>query len=78
MRTLAGNGEPGFVDGQEAEVRFNNPTGLELDKDERILVTHSNNHSVWRVTMAGAVSTVAGNGMLGLKLRISSGIPLHV
>ena len=46
MRTLAGNGEPGFVDGQEAEARFNNPTGLELDKDERILVTHSNYHSV--------------------------------
>ena len=39
MRTLAGNGEPGFADGQGAAVRFNHPGGLAVDVDGSILVT---------------------------------------
>jgi hypothetical protein len=65
VRTLAGNGEPGFVDGQGAAVRFNCPAGLAVDVDDSILVTDWGNHAVRRVTMAGAVSTVAGNGQEG-------------
>jgi hypothetical protein len=65
VRTLAGNGEPGFVDGQGAAARFNHPAGLAVDVDGSILVTDPGNHAVRRVTMAGAVSTVAGNGQKG-------------
>jgi hypothetical protein len=65
VRTLDGNGERGFVDGQGAAARFNYPTGLAVDVDESILVTDSGNHAVRRVTMVGAVSTVAGNGQKG-------------
>jgi sugar lactone lactonase YvrE len=65
VRTLAGNGEPGFVDGQGAAARFNHPMGLAVDVDGSILVTDGDNHAVRRVTMAGAVSTVAGNGQKG-------------
>ncbi len=64
VRTLAGNGEPGFVDGQGAAARFNYPLGLALDVDESILVIDCN-HAVRRLAMAGAVSTVAGNGQKG-------------
>ena len=65
VRMLAGNGEPGLVDGQGAAARFNNPQGLARDKDGSILVADTGNHAVRRVTMEGDVSTVAGNGEAG-------------
>jgi hypothetical protein len=65
VRTLAGNGEPGLVDGQGAAARFNQPGGLAVDVDQSILVTEKGNHALRRVTMAGLVSTVAGNGQKG-------------
>jgi len=65
VRTLAGNGEPGIVDGQGAAARFNFPWGLAVDVDDSILVTEYGNHTVRRVTMSGLVSTVAGNGQQG-------------
>ena len=68
VRTLAGSeeGEAGFADGQGAAARFNHPRGLALDADGRsVLVADLGNHAVRRVTMAGAVSTVAGNGQAG-------------
>jgi DNA-binding beta-propeller fold protein YncE len=65
VRTLAGNGNRGFVDGQGAAARFNEPVGLAVDVDGSILVTDRGNHAVRRVTMPGAVSTVAGNGHQG-------------
>ena len=58
----ASNGERGFADGQGAAARFNYPIGLAVDVDGSIQVTDCGNHVVGRVTMAGAVSTVAGNG----------------
>jgi hypothetical protein len=39
--------------------------GLTRDKDGSILVADRGNNTVRRVTMAGAVSTVAGNGVAG-------------
>ena len=65
VRTLAGNGEAGFADGQGAAARFNFPTALARDKDGSILVADQGNNAVRRVTMEGAVSTVAGNGEAG-------------
>ena len=63
VRTLAGNGEAGFADGQGAAARFNRPRGLARDKDGSILVADTDNNAVRRVE--GAVSTVAGNGEAG-------------
>jgi hypothetical protein len=65
VRTLAGNGEAGFADGQGAAARFNCPVGLARDKDGSILVADRGNHAVRRVTMEGEVSTLAGNGETG-------------
>jgi hypothetical protein len=65
VRTLAGNGEAGFADGQGAAARFNYPTGLARDMDGSILVAETGNNAVRRVTMEGAVSMVAGNGEPG-------------
>jgi hypothetical protein len=65
VRTLAGNGEAGFADGQGAAARFRHPQGLARDKDGSILVADGGNNAVRRVTMEGEVSTVAGNGEAG-------------
>jgi sugar lactone lactonase YvrE len=65
VRTLAGNGEAGFADGQGAAARFKHAEGLARDKDGSILVADSDNNAVRRVTMKGEVSTVAGNGEAG-------------
>jgi hypothetical protein len=48
VRTLAGNGEAGFADGQGAAARFKSPTGLARDKDGSILVADSGNNAVRR------------------------------
>ena len=65
VRTLAGSGQAGFADGQGPAACFNQPAGLSLDTDGSLLVADSRNHAIRRVTMAGAVSTVAGNGEPG-------------
>jgi hypothetical protein len=57
VRTLVGNGQSGFADGQGADARFNKPTALAMDPEGNVLVADFGNHSVRKVTMAGAVST---------------------
>ena len=53
------------MDAQRADERFNQPCGLALDAEENLLVSDSGNHAIRRVTMEGAVSTVADNGETG-------------
>jgi DNA-binding beta-propeller fold protein YncE len=65
VRTLCGNGQEGFEDGQGAVARFNCPASLALDLEGNVLVADFNNSAIRRVTMAGVVSTVAGNGEKG-------------
>ena len=57
VRTLVGNGQSGFADGQGADAHFNHPLGLAMDPEGNVLVADCGNHSVRKVTMAGAVST---------------------
>ncbi len=65
VHTLCGNGQAGFADAQGADSRFNDPCDLALDAEENLLVADCGNHAIRRVTMAGAVSIVAGNGEEG-------------
>jgi hypothetical protein len=67
VRTMAGNGEPGFVEGLCAAARLNRPTGLALDVDGNILVTDRDNHAVRRVRMAGAVRRWRATGRKGIQ-----------
>jgi sugar lactone lactonase YvrE len=57
VRTLVGNGQSGFADGQGVDARFNKPIALAMDPEGNVLVADFGNHSVRKVTMAGAVST---------------------
>ena len=57
VRTLAGNGQSGFADGQGADARLNQPAGLAMDPEGNVLVADFGNSAIRKVTMAGAVST---------------------
>ena len=63
--TVAGNGALGFADGNIADARFYQPTGIALDADGNIYVADSENHRIRKITAGGTVSTLAGSGTSG-------------
>lgn len=65
VTTLAGDGTPGFANGAGAQARFNAPRGVAVDNFGNVYVADSGNSSVRRITPAGDVSTVAGDGTVG-------------
>jgi hypothetical protein len=58
--------EQGFEDGKGANARFSMPCGMTLDSAGHIVVANRDNHALRRVSKAGEVSTLAGNGEPGL------------
>jgi DNA-binding beta-propeller fold protein YncE len=67
MTLLAGSRSPGYRDGKGAQARFNEPYGLAILPDGNILVADSRNNCIRRVTVAGEVTTFAGDGNPGMK-----------
>jgi sugar lactone lactonase YvrE len=65
VSTLAGNGEPGLVDGNGNTSQFNNPCGVAIDKLGNIYVTDYSNNCIRMITPSGAVSTLAGTAIAG-------------
>lgn len=65
VTTLAGDGTPGLSNGAGAQARFNAPRGIAVDNFGNVYVADSGNSSVRRVTQAGDVTTVAGDGTVG-------------
>lgn len=65
VRTLAGNGVPGWADGAPETARFNNPGGLALDATGDLVVADTFNHRIRMVLPSGPVVTAAGNGLAG-------------
>ena len=64
VETVAGNGVPGFADGEANKARFNTPTSLVLSADGTFLfVADTNNNRVRKIDLINnRVSTVAGGG----------------
>ncbi len=62
VSTLAGGHEPGFKDGAGTDARFDTPCGITVAPDGALLVADTGNHRIRRVTMNGAVTTIAGTG----------------
>jgi len=62
--TLAGD-VPGYADGPPWKAQFCGPNALALERGGSLLVADSRNHRIRRVTPAGVVTTVAGDGPAG-------------
>jgi sugar lactone lactonase YvrE len=58
--TLAGHGGPGMADGVGNAAGFNNPLGAAVDSSGNIYVADTGNHTIRKITPAGACNTLAG------------------
>ena len=67
ITTWAGNGNAGFGGdgGAAGSAQLNSPLGLAVDTAGNLYIADSGNARVRRVTAAGNISTVAGNGTSG-------------
>ncbi len=61
---IAGTGTPGFSgdNGPATAARLFNPSGIKFDSKGNLFVADSQNHRIRRITPAGVISTVAGDG----------------
>ncbi|MGH9785484.1 MAG: BACON domain-containing protein, partial [Terriglobia bacterium] len=67
IETVAGSGQYGFAGDGDAAVRgeFSFPTGVATDFSGAIYIADRNSHRIRKVSPAGVLSTVAGNGRAG-------------
>ncbi len=66
IQTIAGTGTPGFNgDGLATSTQLNSPSSIALRSDGVIAIADLNNNRVRLLTLAGTISTVAGNGTPG-------------
>ncbi len=64
VSTFAG-GTMGFADGTGSAARFNQPYCITIDGSGNLYVGDRINHAVRKITAAGVVTTLAGNGTAG-------------
>lgn len=65
VTTLAGNGQPGAIDGIGKAAQFNGPVGVAVDKAGNVFVADTYNDRIRRIAPDGTVTTIAGNGAPG-------------
>lgn len=67
VATIAGDGVASFNDGAGATAQFSHPTGVAADSFGNVYVADRGNHRIRKITAAGVVSTIAGNGTPGFR-----------
>lgn len=65
VTTLAGNDSAGYKDGSGGDARFKNSEGVAVDAAGNVYVGDTYNSSIRKITPAGVVTTLAGNGSYG-------------
>jgi sugar lactone lactonase YvrE len=65
VSTFAGDGTPGFLDGQGISAQFFRPDGIAVDSTGNIYVADKNNCAIRLIDPSGNVSTFAGDGTSG-------------
>ena len=60
VSTIAGDGNPGYVDGPATQARFNGPIGVAVDANGSVFVADTYNDRVRKISADGQVSTIAG------------------
>ena len=65
VSTFAGSGPIGSADGVRSAARFWEPKAVALDPQGNLYVADYNNQSIRKITTGGAVTTLAGSGIVG-------------
>lgn len=66
ITTIAGTGTAGYTgEGTATAVRLNQPSGVAVDAAGNVLIADASNNRIRRVTPAGVISTIVGNGFGG-------------
>jgi sugar lactone lactonase YvrE len=67
IRTLAGNGKPGFSGdgGPGVSAQLNAPTALTVDGRGNLFIVDTGNNRIRKLSSDGSISTVAGTGRVG-------------
>jgi hypothetical protein len=72
VSTFAGSGLHGSADGAGTAASFYLPEGLAFDNNGNLYVADMNNNKIRMITPAGVVTTIAGNGNVGLVNGLAS------
>jgi sugar lactone lactonase YvrE len=65
VSTIAGSGEPGFIDGSGKSAQFSSPGGIAIAPDGSIYVADEENNAIRKMSPIGEVTVFAGNGKKG-------------
>jgi len=65
VSTFAGNGGDGYSDGTGTAAEFNLPKGIAIDASGNLYITDSGSDRVRKISPAGVVTTIAGDGKDG-------------
>ena len=72
VTTFAGNGTPGFSDGNGFNATFSNPEGVAVDGAGNVYVTDTLNNAIRKIDASSNVTTFAGNGTPGFLNGVST------
>ncbi|CAN6881215.1 unnamed protein product [Brassica oleracea var. botrytis] len=60
INRFAGDGNPGYLDGNAGNSRFNKPRGFAVDAKGNVYVADKNNKAIRKISSSGYVTTIAG------------------